>query len=111
MTPQLIGTKKSASYRRCERFFKERSVQFQSRDPFQKPLSPQELEAIAQRCGGYEALIDREGQRFAKRGLQWIDYDPKEELQEDPQLLRLPILRSDRGTWVDPGEEELKTLA
>lgn len=111
MIPQLIGTKKSAAYRRCERFFKERSINFQSRDPVQKPLSPQELDSVAQRCGGYDALIDRDGPRFAKRGLQWIEFDPAEELREDPQLLRIPILRSDQGTWIDPSEEELKTLA
>lgn len=110
MTPQIIGTKKSAAYRRCIRFCRERGIAFQERDPLGKPLSPGELDRIATECGGYDQLLDRESGSFRKRGLEWMEYDAREELLQDPSLLRLPILRTDRGVSVDPAEERLREL-
>lgn len=110
MTPQLIGNKKSRSFRAVVRFCKERSISFQARDPLEKPLSPGELDAVAQACGGFEALMDREGSAFKKRGLAWMEYDAREELLERPELLRTPILRSDEGVAVDPDGAALERL-
>ena len=110
MTTQIIGTKKSSDYRRCIRFCRERQISFQERDHREKPLSPTELEKVARDCGGYAALIDEESAVYRKRGLAWMEYDPREELLEDPTLLRVPIVRSDRGAAVVPDETMLREL-
>ena len=110
MIPQLIGTKKSKGFRAVERFCKERRLTVQTRDPDDKPLTRRELETIAAGVGGAEALVDTESKRFKERGLAWMDYDPLEEIVEDPALLRRPILRTDRGVAVDPDSATLASL-
>ncbi|SIQ06147.1 Arsenate reductase, glutaredoxin family [Alkalispirochaeta americana] len=110
MIPQIIGTKKSAAFRRCLRFCKERGITVQERDLYAQPLQPGELDTIAAGCGGMEALIDTDSKSYRQRGFAWMDYDPREELLEDPGLLRQPLVRCDRGVCLDPGEAELKKL-
>lgn len=110
MTPQLIGTKKSSGFRRCERYCRDRRIDYQHRDPIAKPLSSGELELIARAVGGYQALIDENSGAYATRGLAYMDFDPREELTETPELLRLPIVRTDRGLAIDPDDRELDRL-
>jgi len=110
LIPQLIGTKKSKDTRRIERFFKERRVDFQFVDIIQKTPSAGELDSVAARVGGHEELIDPESRSYRKRGMAYMDFNAREELLEDPGLLRLPIVRTDSGAAVNPDEEELKRL-
>ncbi|POR01154.1 glutaredoxin [Alkalispirochaeta sphaeroplastigenens] len=110
MVPQIIGTKKSAGFRRCVRFCKERGIAFQERDIRANPLKPGELDTIAAGCGGMNALVDTESKLYGQRGLAWMDFDPREELLETPELLRQPLVRSDKGVALDPGEKELGNL-
>jgi arsenate reductase-like glutaredoxin family protein len=110
MIPQVIGTKKSKDTRRIERYFKERRIDFQFVDVNQRAPKEGELDAIAGRAGGYDELIDPTSKSYQKRGMQYLDFDPKEELLEDPTLLRLPIVRSDRGAAVNPDTDELDAL-
>jgi hypothetical protein len=39
-----------------------------------------------------------------------MDFDAREELLEDPGLLRMPIVRGDGGVAVEPEEAELKRV-
>lgn len=110
MTIQLIGTKKSKATQKVERYLKERRIEFQFVDIAERALSPGELDKIAQAGGGHEALVDTESKAYSKRGMQYMDFDSREELLEDPGLLRLPIVRSDAGIAIQPDEEELKKL-
>lgn len=110
MTPQLIGTKKTTGFRRCERYCRERRIEFQHRDPIAKPLSQGELERIAGAVGGYGFLIDEDSTEYTRRGLAYMDYDAREELTETPGLLHLPIVRTDRGIAIDPDDRELDRL-
>lgn len=110
MTPQIIGTKKSGGFRRCQRYCRERGLEFQHRDPIRKPLSSGELDRLIPSLGSYDALIDEDSQAYAKRGLAYMEYDPAEELNETPELLRMPIVRTDLGIAVDPDEAELDRL-
>ncbi len=110
MTPQIIGSRKSASYRACIRYCRERSITCQERDPADAPLSPGELDSIASRCGGFRELLDEESAAYKKRGLQWMDFDPREELLQTPALLRGPIVRTDKGVAVDPDGKKLEEL-
>ena len=98
MNVQLFGTKKCAESRKAERFFKERGVKLHVVDLAQKGMSAGELRNVAARVGGMEALIDREGKRYADRGLRHMaPTGPRVEqaLVDDPLLLRTPIVRAD----------------
>ena len=98
MNVQLFGTKKCAESRKAERFFKERGVKLHVVDLAQKGMSAGELRNVAARVGGMEALIDREGKRYADRGLRHMaPTGPRVEqaLADDPLLLRTPIVRAD----------------
>ena len=68
------------------------------------------LDEIAERSGGHEELIDRESKQFKKRKMEYMAYDPREELLEDPLLLKQPILRADNGVAVQPDQDRLKEL-
>jgi arsenate reductase-like glutaredoxin family protein len=96
VTVQLFGTKKCSETRKAERWFKERRVQLHVVDLAQKSMSPGELRNVAARVGGFEALINREGQRYVDKGLKYAaPTGPRIEqaLVDDPLLLRTPIVR------------------
>ena len=97
LTVQLFGTKKCPHTRAAERFFKERSVTVHAVDLANKGMSLGELRNVAARVGGVEALIDRDGKRYANKGLKYAaPTGPRIEkmLVDDPLLLRTPIVRS-----------------
>lgn len=110
MTPQLIGTKKSSETRKVERFFKERGISFQFVDLSERALAPKELDEIADSCGGHEELIDPESKPYKKRNMEYMAYDAREELLEEPLLLKQPIIRCDRGAAVRPDRGRLEEL-
>jgi len=70
----------------------ERGIRYQFIDLSEKGLSAGELDSVS-RAVGREALIDTTGDRFKKRGLAHVDYDPGEEILKDPLLLRTPVVR------------------
>ncbi len=93
MNIQIIGTKKCKDTRKAERFFKERRIPFHFKDLTIKGLSKGELENIL-RSVPLEGLLDTEGKQYKKRNLQYMVYDLKEELLNDPLLLKTPIVRN-----------------
>ncbi len=110
MTVQLFGRKKSNETKKVERFLKERRIEFQFIDVAEKAPAEKELDALANAAGGYENLVDTNSARYRKRGMQYMEFDPKEELLEDPSLLKVPAIRCDRGAAVAPDTETLKRL-
>jgi arsenate reductase-like glutaredoxin family protein len=103
---QLFGTKKSADTRKAQRFFAERRVPVHFVDLAEKGASLGELRRFAQKHG-VEALIDREGKRFAERGLRAALYGEEKWLAllvDDPLLLRQPLVRI--GNYVGVGVDE-----
>ncbi len=110
MTIQLIGTKKSKETQKAQRYLKDRGVTFQFVDLAERSLSPGELDRIAAAAGGYQELIDTESKAYTQRGMQYIEFDPREELTGDQGLLRIPILRGDGGTAVQPSPAEMKRI-
>jgi len=95
MTIQIIGTKKCKETQKAERYFKERRIPFYFRDLTEKGLAKGELDNIT-RVISLEDLIDNESKRFKDRGMQFMVYDIKEELLNDPLLLKTPIVRNER---------------
>jgi len=90
---QIFGTKKCSDTRKAERFFKERSVNFQFRDLEEKGISRGELENI-QRSIPLDDLLDKESKQFKKRNLSYMVFNTEEELLGDPLLFKTPIVRN-----------------
>jgi arsenate reductase-like glutaredoxin family protein len=93
---QIFGTRKCRDTQKALRFFKERRVRIHHVNLEERPASGRELERFARRFG-VEALLDREGKRFRDRGLH-VAHLPESRilplLEEDPLLLRTPLVRS-----------------
>ena len=95
MEIQIFGTKKCAATRKAQRFFSDRRVKTHFVDLQERAASPGELRRFAERFG-VQALVDREGKRYAQQGLasahlsdtRWL-----ERLAEDPLLVRTPLVR------------------
>ena len=103
MNVQIFGTKKCSETRKAERFFKERGVEVHAVDLAQRGPSAGELRSVAARCGGMEALIDRESKRYVDKGLKYAAPTGariEAMLLEDPLLLRTPIVRNGQQATV-----------
>jgi arsenate reductase-like glutaredoxin family protein len=89
---QVFGVKKCHDTNKALRYFKERGVKIQFVNLEEKGLSKGELESITRRIP-LEELIDTEGKQYRKRQLMYKKFDLREELLEDPLLLKTPITR------------------
>lgn len=107
---QVFGTKKCQETRKALRFFAERRIKTHFVDLHVKAASPGELRWFAQKFG-VQALVDREGKRFADLGLRsaalsddrWLD-----RLADDPMLLRTPLTRWQQRLTIGAAEETWK---
>jgi len=106
---QIFGLKNSQATRAAERFFKERRAAIQMVDLKQKPMAPGEIKRFIQRFG-LSGLLDSEGKTYIDGGLKYLKLSEAEllgRIERDPQLLRLPLVRSsthlsighDEGAW------------
>jgi arsenate reductase (glutaredoxin) len=108
MEVQIFGTRKSAETRKALRFFAERRVKTHFVDLQERPASPGELKRFAQKFG-VASLVDRSSRRFADLGLgaarlsdeRWL-----ERLVEEPQLLRMPLVRFQQRLTVGDAEPD-----
>jgi len=102
-TIQIFGTKKCPETRKAERWFKERGRAIMFVDLKERGLSPGELKSVAASAGGFDALIDREGDRYRDKGLRAAaPTGPRIEqhLLDDPLLLKTPIVRRGKEATV-----------
>jgi arsenate reductase len=93
---QICGVKNSTATRVAERFFKERRVAFQFVDLKKKPMAPGEIRRFVERFG-LDRLLDSEGSAFVDSGLKYLKMPEAEllgRIEEDPKLLKLPLVRS-----------------
>lgn len=105
---QIFGVRKSADTRKALRFFAERRIRTHFVDLEIRPASPGELRRFAQRFG-VEALLDREGRRFADLGLRAARYGEEHwlaRLAQEPLLLRVPLVRAGQRLSIGPAETE-----
>ena len=108
---QLFGRKKDRQTQRAERWLKERRIAFSFVDLEQKALSPGELDSVARGAGGHGALIDTDSPAYRNGGWAHRSFDPREELMEHPELVRVPILRLAPRAVVGFDEASWKALA
>lgn len=107
MEVQIFGVRKSSDTRAALRFFAERRIKTHFVDLNERAPSLGELRRFAQRLG-VQALIDRDGKRFAELGLRsallseerWL-----EKLTLDPLLLRMPLVRQQQQLTIGPSKE------
>ena len=103
---QIFGVKNSPATRAAERFFKERRVSFQFVDLKIKPMSPGEIRRFVERFG-LDQLLDTEGAAYVDSGLKYLktsDAALLARIEQDPKLLRLPLVRS--GNLLSVGDDK-----
>jgi arsenate reductase (glutaredoxin) len=108
MEVQIFGTKKCRDTQKALRFFKERRVKVHMVDLNERPASAGELRRFAQKFG-VEALLDRESKRFQDRGLRSAHITEARilpMLEEDPLLIKTPLVRSGNRLSVGSAPEE-----
>jgi len=111
MDVQIFGVKNDADTRKALRFFKERRVKVHFVDFKQRAPSKGELRRFFDKFGE-ERLIDRASKRFEALGLKSAYYGDErwiEIAEEEPAILRMPLVRSggkltvghDEAAWKD----------
>ena len=95
MNIQIYTGKKNFDAQKAERYFKERRIPFQALDLKKHKLGEREIRMMISAIG-IEKLIDREDKKVKEHPACYYD---REELlipaiQENPWLLRLPIVRN-----------------
>ena len=110
MALQLFGRKKDRDTQKGQRWLKERRIAFSFVDLDEKPLSPGELDSIARAAGGHQAVLDRESAAYRTGGWAHRTFDPREELLEHPDLVKIPILRASPQAVVGFDEARWKEL-
>ena len=95
MNIQIYCGKKNFDAQKAERYFKERRIPFQALDLKKQKLGEREIRMMISAIG-IEKLIDREDKKVKEHPACYYD---REELlipaiQENPWLLRLPIVRN-----------------
>ena len=93
MNIQIFGRKKSSLTKKAERFFSERRIKFHSVDLDEKPMSRGELEKVISAVGDAQQLVDKESKLY-KSKFAFLQFDVKEELLENQEMLKLPIVRN-----------------
>ena len=89
---QIIGTKQCNETKKAIRFCKEARIAHQFDDLNERVLSAGELTSILTSYAANE-LIDTTSKIYKKEGYAYRLFDPLEELQEKPALLKTPIIR------------------
>jgi arsenate reductase (glutaredoxin) len=110
---QIFGVKNSQATRAAERFFKERRVDIQMVDLKIKPMAPGEIKRFIERFT-LNGLLDREGKAFVDAGLAHLrmtDPDLLRRIEQEPLLLRLPLVRAGHLISIGRNEELWKQMA
>jgi arsenate reductase-like glutaredoxin family protein len=113
---QIFGVKNSQDTRAAERFFRERRIPIHLVDLVQKPMSPGEIKRFVDRFG-LLGLVDTDGKAYADAGLRYLKVSDAEllgKIEQQPKLLRLPLVRCgkrlsigrDEKVWIQMLEEE-----
>ena len=103
---QIFGVKSSSATRAAERFFKERRIALQIIDLNAKPMAPGEIKRFVDRFT-LAGLLDTESKSYVDAGLKYMklsDASMLQKIEQDPKLLRLPLVRG--GTRLAIGHDE-----
>jgi arsenate reductase-like glutaredoxin family protein len=109
---QIFGLKKSQATRAAERFFKERRVEIHFVDLKQRPMAPGEIRRFVGRYG-LIALLDTEGKAYIDGGFKYLKLSDAEllrRIEQDPELLRLPLIRAANQLSIGHDEDSWRAM-
>jgi arsenate reductase-like glutaredoxin family protein len=107
MGVQIFGLKNSQPTRAAQRFFKDRRVEIHLVDLKVKPMAPGEIKRFVDRFGLY-SLIDTECKAYVDGGLKYLKLSDSEllrRIEQEPALLRLPLVRA--ASLLSVGHDEI----
>ena len=113
MEVQIFGVKSDADTRKALRFFQERRIKVHFVDFKVRSPSKGELRRFMQKFGA-DALVDRSSKRFQSLGLQAAHYGDDRWLsiaEEEPLILRMPLVRQQNHVTVGLAEDRWKEWA
>lgn len=109
---QIFGVKNSQPTRAAERFFKERGVAIHFVDLKLKPMAPGEIKRFIERFG-LAGLLDSEGRAYIDAGLKYVKFSDAAlvaRIEQDPKLLRLPLVRAANRISIGQDEDSWKAM-
>ena len=109
---QIFGLKNSHATRAAERFFKERRATIHFVNLGERPMAPAEIRRFIERFGLAE-LVDRKGKHWIDAGLAYMKVSDSEllaKIERQPNLLRLPFVRSGNRLTIDRDEAGWKDM-
>ena len=109
---QIFGVKNSQATRAAERFFKERRAELHMVDLKQRPMAAGEIKRFIDRFG-LTGILDTEGKPYIDAGLKYIklsDGGMLQRIEQQPGLLRLPLIRSGKLLSVGHDEDSWKAM-
>ncbi len=112
MEAQIFGIQKSQDTRAAERFFKERKVKIHLVDLLERPIAAGELKRFLDKFG-WDNVLDRAGKTFQSAGLEYLKLSEEgwlARVQDDPRLLRLPLVRVGKVLAIGRDETIWKTM-
>ena len=113
MTIQIFGVKNSQATRAAERFFKERRIPVQFIDLTQKAMAAGEIKRFVDKFG-LTGLLDLESKAYVDGGLKYLKLSDAEwisRIENEPKLLRLPLVRSAKVLSIGHDEASWKAMA
>ena len=109
---QIFGVNNSQATRAPERFFRERRIQIQLVDLKRKPMAPGKSKRFVDRFRT-APLLDTEGSAYVDAGLKYLKVTDSEllrRIEEEPKLLRLPLVRAANRLSVGHDEDAWKAM-
>lgn len=96
MNIQIYFSKKNFDVQKAERFFKERHIPFTEADMKKHAPGMREIELFCRCAGGAKALVDPDVKSERADYIRQLSIEEiiREELAENPALIRGPIIRS-----------------
>lgn len=110
---QIFGVKGSSATRAAERFFKERRIPLQIIDLNKKPMAPGEIRRFQDKFT-LPGLLDTDGKPYVDAGLKYLklsDAALLQKIEQEPRLLRLPLVRTANRFSVGQDEAGWKEIA
>ena len=111
-TIQIFGLKNSQPTRAAERFFKERRAELQFVDLKQRPMAFGEIERFIRRFA-LPSLLDTGSAAYIDAGLKYMklsDADLLRRIEQNPKLLRLPLVRAANHLSIGHDEASWKEM-
>ena len=110
---QIFGIKGSSATRAAERFFKERRIPLHIVDLNTKPMAPGEIKRFMDKFT-LSGLLDTTSKSYEDAGLKYLKFSDAallQKIENDPKLLRLPLVRGADKIAVGNDEPNWKEIA